>query len=139
MNTISCTRRLEFDAGHRLWHHEGKCKNVHGHRYAVEVTLIAPLDDVGRVLDFQVVKDLLGTWIDRQWDHAFLYEDGDPVGEMLMILGSRAAVLPFPPSAENLALHLGRVVCPSLFDGTCVEVIAVAVYETPNCRAEWSR
>ena len=33
------TRRLEFDAGHRIPDHASQCRHLHGHRYALEVTL----------------------------------------------------------------------------------------------------
>ena len=36
---ISITRRLEFDSGHRIPNHDGQCRHLHGHRYAIEVTL----------------------------------------------------------------------------------------------------
>ena len=55
---IEITRRLEFDAGHRVLGHEGKCKNLHGHRYSAEITVTAPdLDGLGRVIDFGVIKE----------------------------------------------------------------------------------
>ena len=36
---ISITRRLEFDAGHRIPDHRSQCRNLHGHRYVLEITL----------------------------------------------------------------------------------------------------
>lgn len=82
MRTI--TRRLEIDAGHRLMNHESKCRNVHGHRYVFEVTVGAEnLDGSGRVIDFGVVKQELGGWLDEHWDHGFIYQRGDPVGEAM--------------------------------------------------------
>jgi hypothetical protein len=33
------TRRLEFDAGHRIPDHASQCRHLHGHRYALEITL----------------------------------------------------------------------------------------------------
>lgn len=54
---ITCTRRLEWDAMHRIPRHESKCRAFHGHRYAAEITCLAPeLDSPGRVVDFGVVK-----------------------------------------------------------------------------------
>lgn len=48
MSTISCTRRLTFAAGHRVWKHEGKCAHPHGHNYVVEVTARAAARDAAR-------------------------------------------------------------------------------------------
>ena len=53
---ITCTRRIQFCAGHRVMGHEGKCRNLHGHNYVVFVTAQADeLDSVGRVIDFSVL------------------------------------------------------------------------------------
>ena len=36
---MQITRRLEFDAGHRIPDHRSQCRHLHGHRYAIEITL----------------------------------------------------------------------------------------------------
>ena len=35
---ITCTRKIEFDYGHRVFKHGSKCKHIHGHRGVIEVT-----------------------------------------------------------------------------------------------------
>ena len=61
---VRITRRLEIDSGHRLMKHEGKCRNYHGHRYVFEATVEGPgLDEVGRIVDFSVIKERLGGWL----------------------------------------------------------------------------
>lgn len=71
MSATHVTRRIEFDAGHRITRHESRCAHPHGHRYVAEVTVAAPeLDPAGRVVDFGVMKQILGAWIDEHWDHA---------------------------------------------------------------------
>lgn len=134
----SVIRRLEFDAGHRLPGHEGKCRNVHGHRYAVEVECTADmLDVVGRVVDFGVVKQLLGGWIDDNLDHAFMADFHDHgLVTWLQDNGQRFYVFApgCPPTAENLAaLLLDRA--RSLLAAHGVDVVSVRVWETPNCSA----
>ena len=62
---ITCTRRIEFDAAHRILNHESKCKMLHGHRYVLEAEFTAKkLDKLGRIIDFGVIREVLGTWID---------------------------------------------------------------------------
>jgi len=62
---MQITRRFEFDAGHRIPNHESRCRHLHGHRYALEVTLIGePVPEAGRsdegmVLDFSALKALV--------------------------------------------------------------------------------
>ncbi len=58
------TRRLEFDAGHRIPDHKSQCRHLHGHRYAIEITLSGDIINKagdaanGMVMDFSQVKDL---------------------------------------------------------------------------------
>jgi 6-pyruvoyltetrahydropterin/6-carboxytetrahydropterin synthase len=134
-------QRLEFDAGHRLLKHEGKCRNVHGHRYVVEVEIQAPaLDAVGRVLDFGQVKRLLGGWLDDNWDHGFIAEHGDPIIPFLIRNGQKHDVLPVAPTAENMVATLGEDFQNELnntFPGSGLTLLSVQLWETPNCRAVW--
>jgi len=140
---LTCTRRLEFDAAHRVFRHESKCASLHGHRYVVEVTCRAPkLDSVGRIVDFGVIKERLGKWIDDHWDHTTLVscEDTDLMEwcrNQHEKHGKRAPY-PFPgePTAENIAEHLYRIATDMLRTSD-VSVAKIRVYETPNCYADF--
>lgn len=143
MTIISCTRHLEFDAAHRVMQHESKCKYVHGHRYRVEVTFTSEdgLDPQGRVIDFGVIKEILGTWIDENWDHtAILNEEDRVLGDIIEEqTGQEVFYLPYNPTAENMARFLLEAVCPELFSAFAMECVAVRVHETPNCFADAMR
>lgn len=138
--TITCTRRLEFDAAHRVMEHESKCKYLHGHRYVVEATFRAEsLDAQGRIVDFGVIKERLGSWIDEKWDHTAILNEADKaIGAALeQATGQTVYYLPYNPTAENIARYLLERVCPGMFsprDG--LECIAIRVHETPNCYAD---
>ena len=43
---LTITRKLEFDAGHRIPDHKSQCRNLHGHRYTLEITLTGAVIDV---------------------------------------------------------------------------------------------
>jgi 6-pyruvoyltetrahydropterin/6-carboxytetrahydropterin synthase len=136
---FSCTRRIEFDAAHRVMEHEHKCRLLHGHRYVVEATFITQeLDTLGRVVDFGVVREVLGGWIDQHWDHnALLHEKDVELGKAISaITDQKIYYLPNNPTAENLADYLLRVVCPELFKHHGVYCSKIRLYETPNCYAE---
>lgn len=135
---ITCTRRLQFCAGHRVLRHEGKCAEPHGHNYIVHITAQAlGLDEVGRVIDFSVLKEKVGGWIDAQWDHGFLYsvEDQGMRYGLAMMGAKKTFALPTNPTAENLADYLLRGVCPMVLRDTGVTVVRVVVEETENCLA----
>lgn len=136
---ITCTRRLEFDAAHRVLEHESKCKYVHGHRYVLEATFTADsLDSVGRVVDFGVIKEKLGGWIDTHWDHtAILFEKDKALGDSIAAHTKQVIFyLPANPTAENMAAYILEKVCPDLFKGSGLACTSVTLHETPNCKAE---
>jgi 6-pyruvoyltetrahydropterin/6-carboxytetrahydropterin synthase len=133
---IICTRRLEFDAAHRILKHESKCKMLHGHRYALEASFAAKeLDDLGRVIDFGKVRELLGAWIDDNLDHntilsIFDKKLGDSIEETT---GQKIYYMDENPTAENIAKHLLEKICPKIFADESVKCVSIKLYETPNC------
>lgn len=146
------TRKFDFDYGHRVLGHEGKCANLHGHRGVAEVTVeAAELDNLGRVVDFSVLKTLIGGWIDERWDHNMLLHKDDPLLDDLgheieniehsrrRIFGPKSPyILPVNPTAENLAQDL-LVNAQKVLDragSSHIRVRHVRLYETPNCYAD---
>lgn len=142
MVKISCVRRLHFCSGHRVFKHEGKCANPHGHNYYAFITAEADeLDDTGRVIDFSVLKEKVGSWIDLYWDHTFIAfeKDEEMIRSLNMVCSPKPPfIAPFNPTAENMAAYLLNVVCPKVLEETSVRVTKVIVYETDNCSAEAS-
>lgn len=138
--TCSITRRFQFCAGHRVYQHESKCNNPHGHNYVLLVTVTGPrLDSLGRVIDFSVIKERVGSWIDLNWDHGFIYYGGDPLLCELysnQLITFKSYRLGYNPTAENMALHLMQDILPRLFKGTEIIPTKVLLYETENCSAE---
>lgn len=136
MNII--TRRLEFDAGHRVLGHEGKCKHLHGHRYRVEVSVSAPdgLDNLGRVIDFGIIKTRLGGWIDEHLDHNMLLHEADPLVPLgASMVGRAPFIMPRGnPTAENIAELLCNIAVSLMPE---LKVHRLRVYETPNCWADF--
>src|SRR6185436_17614711 len=88
---ISCTRRIEWDAMHRIPRHESVCKAYHGHRYSADITCEAPLDELGRVVDFGVIRDRVGGWIQARWDHTAILMEGDPDPSAAVVAEANAA------------------------------------------------
>ncbi len=136
---ITCTRRIEFDAAHRVREHESKCRFLHGHRYVVEASFSANnLDNLGRIIDFGVVREKLGGWIDDNWDHnTILWEADAELGALIAVnTEQKIYYLPYNPTAENMAVYLLEKICPLLFKESGVQCTKIKLYETPNCYAE---
>jgi len=140
---VSVTRRLEFDAGHRIPDHRSQCRNLHGHRYVLEVTLEGPVinapgeSDNGMVIDFSDVKAIAREYIVDHWDHAFLvYAHDAPVRDFLASLPDhKTVVLDCIPTAENLARVIFDTLAPHYRNryGQDLRLTRVRLYETPNC------
>jgi len=140
------TRRLEFDAGHRIPDHRSLCRHLHGHRYAIEITVSGDVTRQdgnprnGMVLDFSEIKSLLRVTIVDVWDHAFLVYRGDTqLREFLDSMPDhRTVVLDVVPTAENLAAEAFRQLAPGIAN-LCDKTLTleqVRIYETPNCWAD---
>lgn len=143
---ISITRRLEFDSGHRIPNHDGQCRHLHGHRYAIEVTLTGEVveqpgqADDGMVLDFGDIKRLTNQYVVDLWDHAFLVakEDEGLVAFLASLPNHKTVVMEHVPTVENLANAAFAILQPvfnKAFGGR-LELSALRLYETPNCWAD---
>lgn len=135
---ITATRYHDFSAGHRVYGHESKCAHLHGHNYRVFFTVAAEynLDTLGRVMDFSVIKEKLCYWVEENWDHKFLIFSMDPKARALQQLDETVVVVPFNPTAENMASYLLNSVGPDQLEGTGVRLVKVSVEETRKCSAE---
>ena len=137
--TMTVTRYHDISAGHRVFGHESKCKNMHGHNYRIHFTIGAnSLDSVGRVLDFSAIKEHLCMWVENEWDHKFLLWDQDPLLTFSKYDEENSFVaVPFNPTAENMAKYLVEVVGPQVLPaGT--QLVEVTIEETMKCRVAYT-
>lgn len=141
MSVFRVTKEVEFDAGHRVPLHDSKCRNPHGHRYKVAVTVEGPLAEhgssTGMVVDFAHIKALLTREVHDRYDHGFIVYEGDD--EVLGFLadsdasGWKVIHVPWHPTAENMARDIYDTLCDAvsgMADG--VRLVDVQVWETPT-------
>lgn len=118
LTTISTT----FSAAHFLREYEGRCENLHGHNWRVEVTVRSTeLDKAGMGLDFRLLKEKTAAVLSLL-DHSVVNEKG-----------------PFTtlnPSSENLARYIFDELSGALEDGR-VAMHAVRVWESETSWAEY--
>ena len=143
------TRRLEFDAGHRIPNHTSQCKHLHGHRYAIEISLSGDIiategqSEQGMVMDFSDVKRIAKEQVVDKWDHAFLAYRGDKVvcDFLAGLPVHKTIVLNAVPTAENLAQIAFDLLAPAYQDiyGNHLRLEQVRLYETPNNWADCVR
>jgi 6-pyruvoyltetrahydropterin/6-carboxytetrahydropterin synthase len=149
MNSVC--KELCFDAAHRLHQYQGKCSQIHGHRYRVVVELgYTEVNEVGIGVDFRMIKETVGKWIDENWDHKLILNWDDPLyhalrdfggvdeGEMFLMRGN--------PTAENMAEFIAKEVIdvtaccrPRAPNWGVLSkcLISVEVYETPTSSAKY--
>ncbi|MDR0986375.1 MAG: 6-carboxytetrahydropterin synthase [Ruminococcus sp.] len=131
-----------FDAAHFLSGYDGKCKNIHGHRFDVSVSLSGKLimsgEKSGMVIDFSDAKAVLNTLCDR-FDHTLIYEKGTLSEALFAALnadGFALSEVEFRPTAEHFAGYfyrgLGKILPKH------IRVLAVTVYESPENSATYS-
>jgi 6-pyruvoyltetrahydropterin/6-carboxytetrahydropterin synthase len=134
-------RRITFCAGHRLYRHGGKCEHFHGHNYIADFYVSGDeTDRVGRIIDFAELKSRFKGWIDEHWDHAMVLsrEDENGIQAAQSVEPARYYVMPYNPTAENMARYLLDEICPQLLEGTGVRATKVVVWETAEAFAEAS-
>lgn len=136
---ITASRYHDISAGHRVFGHESKCSHLHGHNYRIHFTCKGDLDTVGRVIDFGVIKEKLCMWVEEHWDHKFLLWSEDEIAKQMKLFDWDGVVLvPFNPTAENMAKHLVEVVGPQNLAQTGVTLVSVRIEETAKCSAEFA-
>lgn len=87
MKEMTVVKRISFDAAHYLPDYPGKCKNMHGHHWVVELGVKGPVGKDGIVVDFAKLKDFLHG-IEAAFDHSLVNDIIDN------------------PTAENISLHI---------------------------------
>ncbi len=138
---LTIMRRIKFCAGHRLYKHGGKCEHFHGHNYVADFFVTGDtIDSVGRVLDFADLKNRVKGWLDENWDHSFLIheEDANARQALEMVQPTRLFIMPYNPTAENMARYLLEQMCPVALAGSGARAVRVRIWETDESFAEAS-
>lgn len=130
-----------FDSAHFLYGYDGKCKNIHGHRWRViaeikNESLNENKQTRGMLVDFGDIKTALKDICDS-FDHSLIYEEGTLKAKTVEALKDeefRLVAVKFRPTAENLSKHIFDLLLEKGF-----MVNSVEVFETPNNSASYSK
>jgi len=123
-----------FDASHRLLHYNGKCANLHGHRWKVEVWVRGSVDKVtGILVDYNLIRETI-----EQYDHQVILNEQDPMVECLERF-QPVITTPGDPTSELLAeIIRERINSECTAAGLDAIVLRIRVWESPTCFAELS-
>ena len=135
MSDVTVTRRLQFNAAHRVHNPAlsdeenarlfGKCNNPnwHGHNYTLDVSVTGPIDArTGYVVDLGALKRLVEERVVDQIDHRNFNLD---VPFMRNVI----------PTSENIIVAIWRELEPAIRPGRFTRL---ALWETPNNYVEYS-
>jgi 6-pyruvoyltetrahydropterin/6-carboxytetrahydropterin synthase len=129
---IRLYKEVSFDASHRLLHYKGKCHNLHGHRWKVEIWLRGMADEQTNILvDYNEIKKVI-----HCYDHQIILNESDPMVSRIEEFHP-VITTPGDPTSELLAeLIRDAMEAEYAHSGQNILVDTIRVWESPNCFAE---
>ena len=144
MSTIRITKQFSFETGHALYGYDGKCRNVHGHSYKLNVTVIGqPISDtthvkLGMVIDFSDLKVIVKNKIVDVFDHATVFNKNTPHVELAKELADRGhdvLLVDYQPTSEMMIIDFANVIKQEL--PSHVKLHSLKLQETDSSYAQW--
>ena len=127
MDRVYLASEFTFDAAHKLHNYEGKCKQLHGHTYKLQVTICGIPDiTTGLLVDFNDLKRLVKTMIVDKLDHRNLTDFFDDCYVSRKIGGMNTTV-------ENICIWIWNTLYPAHLP----QLYEITLWETPTCYATY--
>ena len=144
MAKIRLTKIFDFEMAHALWNYDGKCKNIHGHTFKLEVTVIGePINQPGHpkngmVIDFGDLKRIVKENIIDKHDHYLTINKNSPHNDLEYEKAGFELInrKDYQPTSENMLLEFVEIIKKHLPQG--VKLHSVKLWETANSFAEWN-
>ena len=143
MAKIRLTKEFHFEMAHALWNYDGLCKNIHGHSYMLEVTIIGePVSDenspkLGMVMDFGELKSIINKEIIDRLDHCVVVNSKMPENQISILseITERLIVADYQPTCENFLIDFAQRL-KRYFSDT-IKLHSLKLRETSSSYAEW--
>jgi len=144
MSQIRITKKFSFETGHALYGYDGKCKNVHGHSYKLNVTVIGtPITDknnvkYGMVIDFTDLKRIVKQEIVDVFDHATVFNKNTPHVELAKELkdrGHTVLLVDYQPTSEMMVIDFVEKIKKRLPEN--IKLHSLKLQETESSFAQW--
>lgn len=135
-------KEFSFDMAHMLDGHDGKCQNLHGHTYKLQVEVSGELVSNGAkrgmVMDYIDLKSIVKREILDLMDHAYIYdlnnERESQVAQLLLELDSKVYGIPSRTTAEQIAKYMFEKLAQ-----VGLPVSLIRLWETPTSYCEYSK
>ncbi len=142
MTRIRLTKQFDFEAAHALEEYVGKCRDIHGHSYHLDVTVSGPVFHLSgelrksMVMDFVDLKLIVKKNVIDKLDHQFIiHKDSRFVG--MITDNERLMIVDFVPTCENILIDIVNRIKSNLPGNIRLEYVFLR--ETPRSHAEWYR
>lgn len=140
---MKVTKEVTFDSAHMLSNYGGKCRNLHGHTYKLQVSVEGPIAAEGNeeymVTDFNNLKSVLNT-VTECFDHAIIFSDDHLRGEAENALLEWAQKYSMNyiilPDAKSTSEYIASYIKDQIESVYPAKRISVRVWETPTSFAE---
>ena len=127
-------KQVQIDTSHRLLHYEGKCANLHGHRWKIEIWMEGEPDPVTKILiDYSMIKNIVD-----KYDHQIILNRDDPMVPRIQEF-HQVITTPGDPTSELMASLIREdlyIFCRE--NGIKATVPKIRVWESPTAFAELS-
>jgi 6-pyruvoyltetrahydropterin/6-carboxytetrahydropterin synthase len=144
MAKIRVTKQFTFETAHALYGYDGKCRNIHGHSYKLDVTVIGePITDMdnvkcGMVIDFGDLKHIVKSQVVDKMDHAIILNKETPHIELAQTLkssGHDVILVDYQPTSENMVIDFANSIQSKL--DPKIKLHSLKLRETGTAFAEW--
>jgi 6-pyruvoyltetrahydropterin/6-carboxytetrahydropterin synthase len=133
---MKIAKEFRWEMAHRLQCHKGKCFNLHGHSYKMEVEFEGSTNEnSGMVLDYFEVKDIVAPLVEELDHTVIIWEKDSILLQKITELNSAHVIVPFETTAENLTKYFLDRISKAKLPSTIAK-IKVRVCETENTYAE---
>lgn len=144
MAKVRVTKEFRFEMAHALWNYDGLCKNIHGHSYIMQVTVIGePNSDInstkyGMVIDFGDLKKIVNDAIVNKMDHSLVISKKSNYDPLLKLnqMFDRHHITDYQPTCENMVVEFAKIISNLLPKN--VSLYSIKLWETANSYAEWN-
>jgi 6-pyruvoyltetrahydropterin/6-carboxytetrahydropterin synthase len=129
---VGIYKEVQIDTSHRLLHYEGKCANLHGHRWKIEIWIEGEPDPVKKILiDYSMIKKIVD-----KYDHQIILNSDDPMVPRIQEF-HQVITTPGDPTSELMA----SLIRDDLYmfcreNGITATVPKIRVWESPTAFAE---
>ncbi len=141
MSVIRITKEFQFEMAHALLGYDGPCKNIHGHSYKLDVTVLGSVkentsdSDEGMVVDFGIIKNIVKKMIVDEYDHSLVLNDKMKIDKSQFEFMNKLIIVPYQPTCELMLVHFAKMIKENLPSN--IQLHSLMLRETPTSYAEW--